>query len=227
MIPALHVITDDEILGREGFLFRAREVLEAGGTGLAMHLRGPGCQGRILFDLARKLANPARASGAKLLVNDRVDVALALALEGVHLGQRSLPVPVARSLLGPGKLVGASVHGREETRKVGEGADYLLVGTLFATPSHPQAIPGGLERLQSVRNLTPLSLVGIGGITPDRVSGVLSAGASGVAVRGGVWDNPDPAAAVGVFLDALEGGAEGSGDAGAEGCEDADRGNQG
>lgn len=221
MIPALHVITDDEILGREGFLFRAREVLEAGGKGLALHLRGPECQGRFLFDLARKLASPARASGAKLLVNDRVDVAmaLALALEGVHLGQRSLPVPVARSLLGPGKLVGASVHGPEETRMVGEGADYLLVGTLFATPSHPQAIPGGLERLRSIRNLTPLPLVGIGGITPHRVSGVLSAGASGVAVRGGVWDDPDPAAAVGVFLDAGEGRAEGSGDA--------DGGNQG
>ena len=210
MIPALHLITDDEILRRDGFLTRAQKALEAGGNSVALHLRGPGCPGRLLFDLARKLAVPARACGAKLLVNDRVDVALALTLEGVHLGQRSLPVPVARRLLGSGKLLGASVHSREETRLVGEGADYLIVGALFPTPSHPEAIPGGMERLQSVRDVTHLPLIGIGGITPGRVPGILSARAHGVAVRGGVWHDPDPAAAVGVFLDAVKGGAKGS-----------------
>lgn len=206
MIPRLHIITDDEILSRRTFPGQAREVLAAGGEGLALHLRGPRSQGGFLFRTASELMDSAGAAGARLLVNDRLDVALALRLPGVHLGQRSLPPRVARGLLGPDGLLGVSVHGREEMPPWEEDVDYLLVGTLFATPSHPEAVPGGLERMESLRSLTSLPLVGIGGISPDRVSPVLAAGGHGVAVRGGIWNAPDPVEAVGVFLDGVGSG---------------------
>lgn len=206
MIPPLHIITDDEILVREGFASQAAAVLRAGGKRVAFHIRGPRSEGRFLYDLASRLLAGARASGATLLVNDRVDVALALGLDGVHLGQRSLPGAMARDILGPEKLLGLSVHSEGEAQDAGEGLDYLMVGTLFDTPSHPGARPGGLRRIHQVSAGTGRPLVGIGGITPQRVPRVLEAGAAGVAVRGGVWDAPDPAAAVGVFLREVEEG---------------------
>lgn len=204
MIPRLHIITDDEVLARESFLALARDVLSAGGRRVALHLRGPGSEGGFLYRLARDLLMPARDSGALLFVNDRLDVALALDLPGVHLGQRSLPCDVARGLLGQNGLLGVSVHGEREAKEVGEVADYLLVGTLFATPSHPGGVPGGVRRIREVRGVTRLPLLGIGGITPDRIAEVVAAGAHGVAVRGGIWDSPDPGLAVGVFLRGIE-----------------------
>lgn len=205
-IPRLHVVTDDAILTRPDFLVKARGVVEAGGELLALHLRGPGTSGRALYRLARQLAFVARRQGTLLLVNDRVDVALALGLPGVHLGQRSLPPAVARRLLGQGAVVGVSVHGVEEARDVPEEiADFLLAGTIFATSSHPDREVAGVGLLGEVAAVSGLPLVAVGGITPPRVREVVVAGAYGVAVRGGVWEEPDPAAAVGVYGRELKG----------------------
>ena len=136
MIPRLHVVTDDGVLAREDFLVRAREVLEAG-SDVALHLRGPHTSGRRLSDLAGALRDEAIAAGATLLVNDRVDVALCSRVDGAHLGRRSLSPLEARRLLGPDRLVGASVHGVEEAASAARGADFLFVGALWATSSHP------------------------------------------------------------------------------------------
>lgn len=175
--------------------------MATGGPRVALHLRGPGLGGRPIFDLAEALREESLETGSLLLVNDRLDIALALDLPGVQLGQRSLPPAVARELLGPDRTIGLSVHGREEGAEGRRGGvDFLLVGSLFATPSHPEEEPGGVDRLREVAELEPPPMVGIGGITPGRVEGVLNAGAWGVAVRGGVWETPDPAAAAGVYL---------------------------
>lgn len=203
MIPRLHVITDDDILGRVDFLPVARKLIRSGGPDLAFHIRGPSAHGKTLFGLAEELEPEAREAGALLLVNDRLDVALALDLSGAHLGQRSLPVSVARELLGPGRILGVSVHSPEEARGVGAGADYLLVGTLFPSASHRGGAVGGLDLIRDVWEVRRLPLLGIGGITPVRVPGVLDAGAYGVAVRGAIWDAPDPAGMAGVFLNEL------------------------
>lgn len=201
MIPPLHVITDDAILNRAGFLSQARELMAAGGSGVALHLRGPGLVGRRIFELAKALRPDCRETGCMLLVNDRLDIALALDLPGAHLGQRSLPPGVARKLLGPARTLGLSVHGRREAEggKKGE-VDFLVVGALFPTRSHPERKAGGVGRLREIGELNPPPMVGIGGITPPRVGEVLDVGAVGVAVRGGVWETPDPAAAAGVYL---------------------------
>jgi len=205
VIPRLHLVTDDSIIESTRFITRALGAMEAGGSRLAFHLRGPRSPGRRIFELGRTLAKEARRRGTLLLVNDRLDVALALDLAGAHLGQRSLPPPQARALLGGSRCLGLSVHDRQEGFAGGGGlVDFFFVGALFPTTSHPSSLAGGVERLLEVAATDPPPMVGIGGVTPGKVQEIVKAGGHGVAVRGGIWDSPDPGAAVGVYLVELE-----------------------
>ncbi len=205
MIPRLHLVTDDEILLREGFPEMAKRVLEAGGSGVALHVRGPRTSGRSIHSLGGVLAGAADRSGAVLLINDRLDVALTLPGVGAQLGQRSLPPEVARRLLGEERLLGLSVHGMAELRSAPpQQVDFFLLGNLFATSSHPDREPLGLDALRGIADDCPLPLLAIGGISPERVRRVLDAGARGVAVRSGIWNATDPPSAVGEYLEALE-----------------------
>lgn len=204
-LPRLHVVTDDEILMRTGWLHATTEVLTAGGDRLALHVRGPGLPGRVIYERVEAVLETAAEVGAMLLVNDRVDVALTLKTSGVQLGERSIPVREARALLGESAWIGASVHGPERAADAErDGADYLVVGTLFATPSHPDRPGEGAGLLERVGRASGLPLVAIGGVTPQRVHVARQAGAHGVAVRGGVWDSADSARAVTDYLRSLE-----------------------
>jgi thiamine-phosphate diphosphorylase len=203
-LARLHVITDDQVLTRSDWTSAASDLLAAGGARLALHVRGPGLPGRTIYDCVRALLGAAERSGAAVLVNDRVDVAMTLPVSGVQLPEHSLPVREARRLLGPDVWIGASVHGTERARAVeNDGADYLVVGTVFATPSHPDRPGEGAELLERIARASGLPLVAIGGITPERVEIVQRAGAHGVAVRGGVWNARDPVAAVRAYLEVL------------------------
>lgn len=209
VIPRLHVVTDDEILARPDFETRAREVCEASAAGaasnMAFHLRGPRTAGRKLTQLARTLDDFAAASGVRLLLNDRLDVALAVGAAGVHLGARSLPPLHTRRLLGARHLLGVSVHSVSEAiRAAASRADYLFVGTLFKTPSHPGMRVEGAQFMSSVASRVDLPLVGIGGVTPERTTRVLASGGYGVAVMRGIWDAPSPPYAVQAYLDVME-----------------------
>jgi len=206
VIPRLHLVTDDAILAGPDFLARAKEAIGEGGGDVSLHLRGPRTSGGALFSLGSTLRPWCGRSGALLLVNDRVDVAMALGVWGAHLGRRSLPPGLARTLLGPDALVGVSAHDREEAAAATrEAADFLLVGTIYPTPSHPHREPAGPILLKEVGSVAPVPLLAIGGVTPARVAELLAMGAHGVAVRGGVWDAEDPGAAVRVFLRELTG----------------------
>ncbi len=203
-LSRLHVVTDDRVLADPDFARRAEDVLEAGGADVALHLRGREISARRLFLLVDRLRPHVRTAGALLLVNDRVDIALGGGVHGVHLGGRSLPVDVARELLGADPWIGLSVHGEDEGEGAGgAGADYLFVGTIFATPSHPDRPGSGPELLARARRRSDLPLLAIGGVTPERVDAVLEAGAYGAAVLRGVWDEPAPGPAVVRYLDAL------------------------
>ncbi len=219
VIPRLHVVTDDQILARPDFETRAREVFEVfetreptdegvvgspvGGS-VALHLRGPRTTGRRLTYLARILYGHAAASGVTLLVNDRLDVALAVKV-GVHLGSRSVPPTEARRLLGANHILGVSVHSPSEAVEAAEsGANYLFLGPLFETPSHPGVAAEGAEFMDRVASRVDLPVVGIGGVTPERVAAVLASGAHGVAAIRGIWDAPSPPDAVQAYLDAVE-----------------------
>lgn len=205
-VPRLHVVTDSPTLQRPDFVALARKVLAAGGPGLALHVRGPTTEGRAIHDVAVALRSPARDAGARLLVNDRVDVASTAEVDGAHLGERSLPVAEARRLLGKERLVGASVHDRNRARLVWEeGANYAFVGTIFPTASHPRRAGIGVSEMAGIIRAAPgIPLLGIGGVSVAQVADVVRAGAHGVAVLGGVWSAPDPAAAVSEYLVVLE-----------------------
>jgi thiamine-phosphate pyrophosphorylase len=205
-IPRLHVVTDDEVLRRPEWPRVAAEVLEAGRRRVALHVRGPGLSGRVVYERAESLLDVARATGSAVIVNDRVDVALTLpAVAGVQLRETSLPVDVARRLLGPARWIGASVHGAVRARNAAaRGADYVLLGTVFATPTHPARSGGGLALLTEVLRTTALPVLAIGGVTAERAKELRGAGAYGAAVLGGVWRSPDPAGAVARYLRGLE-----------------------
>ena len=118
-VPPLHLVATDEVERAPGFRRKATKLLEAGGARLALHLRLRDASGAALHELASHLAPIARDAGALLIVNDRVDVALATRCSGVHLGSRSIGVADARRLVGPDLLVGASVHDPAEAREAG------------------------------------------------------------------------------------------------------------
>ncbi len=205
MKPRLHLVTNDEVLKRPDFVAVASEVMKAGGVTTALHVRGPRTRSRDLFRVVRDLLPAIEDSEASLVVNDRVDVALALGLEWVHLGQRSLSPAIVRCLLGRQGTLGVSVHDVQEAQHAVEGgADYLTVGMMFATASHPEGTPVGPSLVEAVQRTTRLPLVAIGGITPDRVDAVVASGAWGIAVLAGVWGGERPARAVEVYLAALD-----------------------
>jgi len=205
-LPRFHAVTDDAVLADPSFADRARAALESGGAALALHLRGPHTPGGPLHALAQALVPVAEDRGALLVVNDRVDVALVTGAHGVQLGARSLPVAPVRALLGRGRGVGVSTHGAAEARAAAEdGADWAFVGTIYATPSHPErpgAGPGALGSALEAGGGLPL--VAIGGVTPERVGAVVRAGAWGVAAVRGVWGATDPAEAVERYVRALD-----------------------
>ncbi len=204
-LPRLHLVTDDRVLAGRDFEVGARDALRAGGGDVALHLRGPGTASRRLHELALALREDAEAAGSLLLVNDRVDVALAADLAGVHLPGGGLPVAEARALLGPGAWIGVSIHdAREAARAADAGTDFVVVGTVFATSSHPGREPAGPAILEEAAAHADVPLVAIGGVTPDRVAAVVDAGAHGVAVLSGVWGHAAPGDAVGRYLDALD-----------------------
>ena len=199
-VPPLHVVTDDEVVRRADFLDIARRVIEAGGPRVAFHLRAPRASGRTLSDLALALRGPVVEADSLLLVNDRVDVAAAWA-DGAQVGGRGLRVRDARRMLGPDRLLGASVHAAFEAREaVTEGADFVIAGTIWPTPSHPGregAGPGLIREIASAG----VPVIAIGGVTPARAAEARRAGAAGVAVIRGVWDAADPAEAVREYLE--------------------------
>lgn len=197
-LPHLHLITSREVLARADFSTRAAAALAAGGQRCALHLRGRGMAGAQLWALARELR---WSSSARLWINDRVDLALAMRVDGVQLGAHSLPVSVARRLLGRSAWIGQSVHDVEEA--AASDADVALLGTIFATESHPDRPPLGIEAVRRAATL-PRPILAIGGITPERAAEVVDAGAWGVAVLSGVWREDDPGGAVRRYLEALE-----------------------
>lgn len=179
---------------------------ECFGAGLrALQLREKDLGVRDLLALASPLRDGARRHGARLLVNDRADVALAVGADGVQRTHASMPVEALRAVGGAGLLIGASVHSVEEARHAAlHGADFLVFGPVYDTPSKRRfGEPLGLEALGRVAAATDLPVLGIGGITPGRTREVLAAGAHGVAVISAILAAHRPADAAKAFLDAL------------------------
>ena len=137
-------------------------------------------------------------------MNDRVDLALAVEADGVHVGQDDLPAKLARALLRTGMVLGVSTHTPEQARAArDDGADYVAVGSMFATATKSDFQLVGPALLRKLRAEIRVPLVGIGGITHENVADVVRAGADGVAVISAVCAAPDPAAATRRFLEVI------------------------
>jgi len=199
-LPRLHAITDERIARRTDLEEVARALAIAGGANLALHARGRALTGLEHYELANRLTvyPPTR-----LFVNDRLDIALALNAAGVQLGAGSLPVSAARRVRAAW-WIGKSVHDLAEADAAkAEAADYLLVGPVYATTSHPDRAPLGLETLGRISELG-LPVIAIGGIDPGRARQVKAAGAYGAAAIRALWDVPDPAGAARRMLEELQ-----------------------
>jgi thiamine-phosphate pyrophosphorylase len=155
--------------------------------------------------LCRRLLEPARAVGAMLVVNDRVDVALAVGAGAVQRTHASLPVDDIRAIAGRRLRIGASVHSLQDAVDAElEGADWVTYGPVYETPSkRPYGSPQGLARLADVARGLRIPVIAIGGITPERVKDVREAGARGVAVISSILAADSPADATRRFLDVL------------------------
>jgi thiamine-phosphate diphosphorylase len=206
-LPRLHVVTDDAVLRDERFRERAEALLDCCGMYLALHLRGHATAARLLHTLGEQLAATALRAGAFLFVNDRIDIALAIRAHGVQLGVRSIPVREARHLLGHDAWIGYSAHGPlEASRAASEGADFVLLGTIFPTAAHEQRVPLGLERLAECVLATPVPVIAIGGVTRERVAAIAASGAYGVAVLGGIWRAENVTAAAAEYMAEIHAG---------------------
>jgi thiamine-phosphate diphosphorylase len=202
--PRLHLVTDDEVLAQPRFAQLAEAVLAACGPAAALHLRGHATTAARRHALGERLTGAALQAGSWLLVNDRIDIAMAIRANGVQLGAASLPVAAARSLLGAGARIGYSAHSALEVLQAEtDGADFALAGTIFVSGSHPGREAAGLRLLAECTERSALPVVAIGGITPERVASAVQAGAYGVAVLGGVWHADEPAAAAAQYVAAL------------------------
>jgi thiamine-phosphate pyrophosphorylase len=171
----------------------------------AVQLREKDMAVRDLLGLAHTLRDSTRRHAAKLLINDRADVALAVGADGVQRAGTSLPVSALRAIGPPGFLIGASVHAVDEARAAeSAGADFLLFGPVYDTPSKRQyGPPQGLAALEQVSSAVSAPVFGVGGVTPERVAEVMRTGAAGVAVIGAILAAERPADAIKAFLDAL------------------------
>ena len=174
-------ITDRLALGPAPLLGLVRKAIEAGVD--LIQIREKDLATRPLMDLARAAVESARGAGTRVLVNDRLDVGLAVGAAGVHLGTQSIPPRAVRQRVPEGFLVGVSCHSVEDVIEAeSAGADYTLLGPIFATPSKLRyGAPLGLDKLREAAGRVKVPVLALGGITVDRVKPCLEAGAAGVA----------------------------------------------
>jgi thiamine-phosphate pyrophosphorylase len=171
----------------------------------AIQLRERDLSARELVMLAREVRTVTASRTSQLLINDRIDVALALEGVGVHLRSNSLPVSVARQLLGTQRLLGISVHAVEEGLSAqSQGADYIVLGPIYETPSKQMfGPPLGIRTLEKACRLVRIPIIGIGGVTAARAREMRHAGAFGVAVITAILGAADVESATRELLDAV------------------------
>lgn len=194
---SLYLISDRKSLPAGRDLVGTVEAALRGGV-QAIQLREKDMSAAELYPLARDLRQLTRHYSARLLINDRIDVALAVDADGVHLGNHSLPVAVARQLLGKERLIGVSTHHPREVLCAAEvGANFVTFGPIYATPSKlPYGAPVGLDPLAEICGAAPLPVFALGGVTATRLPELSAVGCRRVAVIGAVLRAEDPEAAV-------------------------------
>jgi thiamine-phosphate pyrophosphorylase len=192
---SLYLVTDRKLSLGRSTLEVVRQAVEGGVT--AVQLREKEMDSREFYLEALGIRKYLRERGIPLIINDRIDIALAVDADGAHVGQEDLPLSVARKILGPGKIIGASVFTPEEARQAeAMGADYLGLSPIFVTSTKPELTNQiGLEGIGPIRRATRLPIIGIGSMNEGNAFSVIQAGLNGIAVVSAICGKPDVRAA--------------------------------
>lgn len=205
----LYVITGDNYHPGRSML----EVMEAALSGGAdfVQLRDKNASKRELLEKAKALRELTRRYGVPFVVNDHPDIALAVDADGVHLGQDDLPLSVARSIMGPDRIIGISTHSIEQAREAEkDGADYIGVGPVYPTGTKPGRAAVTTAYVKEAAAEIRIPFVAIGGIAPDNADDVLAAGARRLCAVSAIVGSADPAAATRRLLERIEAAASAS-----------------
>lgn len=202
-ISGLYVITDETIRPGRTHEQIARAAVDGGAS--VLQLRDKLASDRRFYEAAKYIRQITRSVGIPFIVNDRIDIALAVEADGVNIGEHDLPVADARRILGPHGLIGASVGNLEAARHAAEdGADHLGFGPLFGTATKPDAgEPVGLEMLRALKVADILPIVAIGGINETNIETVAAAGADAAAVISAIIKADDMERVVRSFAEAF------------------------
>ncbi len=204
-VPRIHAVTDDLILAHPEFTSRARGVMTALGARGAVHLRARYLTAAQLYAIALALGDAQESTGCWLVVNERLDVALAAKTHAAQLTTRSLTVADARVVAGDLPL-GASIHSVHEALEAErDGADWIVAGHVYPTSSHAGKAERGVELVAEVTAKTTIPCIAIGGVRPANVGTLRDAGAWGVAAITGIWGAASAEAAATDYLSHYDG----------------------
>lgn len=192
---SIYLVTDDGCLQGRALLDCVREALEGGVT--LVQYRAKTASSAEMYAEALQLKALCDSFNVPLIINDRLDIAIAVGAAGVHLGQDDLPCAAARKLLGEDYIIGVSAHNPAEAKAaLQSGADYLGCGAVFGTATKADVKKLGTEGLAAICKVKGLPVVGIGGVTADNYREVRAAGADGAAIVSGILAQPDIRATV-------------------------------
>lgn len=192
---SIYLVTDDGCLQGRALIDCVREALEGGVT--LVQYRAKTASSAEMYDEALQLKALCDSFNVPLIINDRLDIAMAVAAAGVHLGQDDFPCAAARKILGEDYIIGVSAHNPAEAKAaLQSGADYLGCGAVFGTATKADVKKLGTEGLTAICKAKGLPVVGIGGVTADNYREVRAAGADGAAIVSGILAQPDIRATV-------------------------------
>lgn len=205
-IGKLHILTDTVLQSRFSHMEITRLAI-VGGADTIQYRQKSGST-REMIEIARNMKRLCSEADVTFIVNDRLDVAIAAKADGVHLGQDDFPIPMARELLGEGRIIGGSAATLDEARKcLSEGADYVGFGPVYPTSSKDDAGPvSGIDILKQVVEIIPVPIIAIGGVGAENIPDVMRAGAHGIAVISAVCCQDDPEKATRSLYQALNKG---------------------
>ena len=207
-VPVVHAVTSDDIVARADFIDVACGVMATLGARGALHLRASRIAGSRFQTIAEGLAAAQGLTGAWLVVNDRIDIALAVGARGAQLTSLSLTASDARRIA-PLLALGASVHDMEDGRlAVSAGVDWLVADQVFARDTSPAGVRG-MAWVRALVSSTRVPVIAIGGVRPSHAAVARSMGLHGVAVVRGIWDAPNAERAAGEYLSAYDDAAAG------------------
>lgn len=187
----LYLVTDRDLLGNKDLAVTVEEAIKGGVT--LVQIREKNVSTLEFFQLALEIKEITKKHGVPFIVNDRIDIALAVDADGVHIGQEDMPLTVARKMVGPAKIIGVSVSTLEQALAAQrEGADYLGIGAVFPTTTKGDANSVSLKDLQEIKAGITIPIVAIGGINKNNIHNVMETRVDGAAVVSAIIACSDP-----------------------------------